>query len=798
MEVPTARVMKENSYRFGAGQVYPYRYYHAAAGLFGRLEIDGRITEVLGVKASPEDPNWSGYGNEKDKALDVKYQFWREGKYSPALSLGIMDPQGTRLYSSQYLVASKQLYPFDFTLGFGNGRFGKEPLSPSGDSFKVEMFTSPRQWASDSQLWWGIQFSPSDRYSFMVEYNPIRYNRQTNDPAQRAHFTRPVPLQYNFGLRWRPYRWAEIDLTYQRGNQFGANLSLAFDIGRPFIPIYDKPYKENPRHALLPPSERIAIALKEQGFSDIGVDEEKGTLLIRAQNDKYFYSMRAISVIVRTVGVFAAPSVHEVRITLTQTGIPIVEVVTTRAYVQELCAGRLSNDDFFYVSKITTDLRRAPDIPTKDSKLFTPGVRPVLQTYLNDPSGFFRYRLGAEGWIAYHPWTGTSVVGSLEAYAINNISSSNIPPDEAVRSDIFRYRRHDLNLGRLMLDQIYKPAPDLYTRFAAGFLEIEYAGIDAEVAVPLKDGRFLAGLQSSLVKKRDPGAPFKLKEGDVKRYYDVEFINTRLNIPEVNMAVDLKTGRFLGGDFGARMTIMKYINGITIFAWYTATDTSVFKDRFNRGYHDKGIGVTIPMRLFEGTDTRTYYKYSLSPWTRDTGQDLDRYQTLFGFMGRDTKVFLQRDKKVMEPEFARPARPPAPVPAEADAILAPADGLFKAMKSKDYAEIWPLLSARSCRVIVSDVHDAVRDEDVPQGSLEAIEKDFMAGGAIAGAYWAAFLSSFDPDTVLEESTWEIGEVRKQTAEITLIHKKAVHPARLKMFKENGQWKVGLVETFWGK
>jgi hypothetical protein len=709
-----------------------------------------------------------------------------------------MDPQGTRLYSSQYLVASKQIYPFDFTLGFGNGRFGTEPLSPSGNSFKVEMFTSPEQWVSDSQLWWGIQFSPSDKYSFMVEYNPIRYNRQTNDPAQRKYFTRPVPLQYNFGFRWRPYRWAEIDLTYQRGNQFGLNLSLAFDIGRPFIPIYDRPYGEDPRHALLPPSERIAIALKEQGFSDIGVDERNGTLLIRAQNDKYFYSMRATGVILRTIGVFVAPSVHEIRITLTQTGIPIAEVVTTRAYVRELCAGRLSNDEFFYVSKINTDLSRAPDIPTKGRRLFTPGVRPVLQTYLNDPSGFFRYRLGAEGWIAYHPWTGTSVIGSLETYAVNNISSSNIPPDEAVRSDIFRYRHHDLNLGRLMLDQVYKPAGNLFTRFAAGYLEIEYAGIDGEIAMLLKDGRFLAGVQSSLVKKRDPGAPFKLKEGDVKSYYDVEFFNTRLNIPEADMAVELKTGRFLGGDFGARLTFIKYINGVALFAWYTATDTSVFRDRYNRGYHDKGIGVTIPMRLFEGTDTRTRYTYTLSPWTRDTGQDLNRYQTLFGIMGRDTEIFLERDKRVMDPELARPARLAAPAPSGTDALLARAEALFKAMKRKDYAGIWTLLSARSRVTIITDVQKSVRDEGGPQETFEAVEKDFMAGGTVARLYWDAFLASFNPDTVLEESTWEIGEMKKQTAEIVLIHKEAVHPARLKMFKENGQWKVGLVETFWRK
>ncbi len=51
METPTARVMKENTFRLGAGQVYPYRYYYGTMGLLDGLEINGRVTEVIGVKS---------------------------------------------------------------------------------------------------------------------------------------------------------------------------------------------------------------------------------------------------------------------------------------------------------------------------------------------------------------------------------------------------------------------------------------------------------------------------------------------------------------------------------------------------------------------------------------------------------------------------------------------------------------------------------------------------------------------------------------------------------------------------
>ena len=453
MEIPTARVLNEDTFRVGAGQVYPYRYYYGAMSILKGLEVDGKITEVIGVKALS-----ANYGDEKDKSIDLKYQFLPEGKLFPAIALGIRDPTGNRLYTGQYIVASKQIYPFDFTLGFGDGRFGKQPLIVnSTNGFGAEIFNHPKQWATQSQPFWGIQFSPSEKYSLMMEYNPTRYNRQTPDPAQPKYFMRPAPLQYDFGFRWRPFSWTEIDLSYQRGNEIGLNVSFAFDIGQPLIPIYNKPYKEKPQPIALNPEDRMALALKTQGFSDIGIDLTGETLTIRAQNDKYFYSMTAVGMIMKTITPMLPASTGKVRIVLTRIGIPVFELTTSREDIIDLYANRLTKGEFFYLSKINTDLKEAPDIPTKDKKFFIPGWKPSFETLLNDPSGYFKYRLGLEGWVACNPWQGASLVGALSTYPINNISTSNIPPAEAVRSDIFAYKKENVNLARLMYDQVYKP-----------------------------------------------------------------------------------------------------------------------------------------------------------------------------------------------------------------------------------------------------------------------------------------------------------------------------------------------------
>ncbi len=642
LEIPDARVLKEGSYRLGISQIKPYRHYYGVISPLRGLEVGLGITEVIGV------PAFSGYsGNYKDKAFDLKYQFFAEGKYMPAFAVGFMDPHGTRVYPSQYMVVSKQIYPFDFTIGFGNGIFGKRPLPSQGEGIELEMFSDTDGWLRDSQVFWGVQFVPSDKFGLIFEYSPIKYHEQTRDPAQSEYFKDPVASPFNFGLRYRPAKWAELDLSYQRGNEIGLNVSLAFDIGNPLIPIYDTPYKEAPAYRENPLPGRITTALHYSGFSDIVVGTEGDELWIEAQNDRYYYSTKAIGVILDIIMKLAPESVAEIRILLKENGIAQYELKTIRADIRDLYAGKLTVYEFCYLSDIRTTLSKTSDVPGRYKEDFNYGLRPSVETFLNDPSGFFKYRLGLSGWASYNPWKGATVIAGIEGYPLNNISTTNEPLSIPVRSDMVLYKKEKLGLGRLLFDQTYKAGHEIYGKVSAGYLEVQYAGLDAEIAKPFIDGRILIGLSGSIVKKRDPDNPFGLKADDVMDYYTTSFVNTRLNIPELDIAIDAKAGRFLAGDKGVKFIVSKFINGVIFKAWYTITDTSNFSDEINRGYNDKGISVSIPLRLFSGVDSKSAYNYSLTPWTRDTGQDIEHFGTLFDFIGRNTNLYIDKDRKMM-------------------------------------------------------------------------------------------------------------------------------------------------------
>lgn len=131
---------------------------------------------------------------------------------------------------------------------------------------------------------------------------------------------------------------------------------------------------------------------------------------------------------------------------------------------------------------------------------------------------------------------------------------------------------------------------------------------------------------------------------------------------------------------------------------------------------------------------------------------------------------------------------------EQDAILTAAEDLFNFMKNKEYVSMWNLLSVKSRKIIV----DSVYKESKKLGTeyqKDDLMKDFSSGGVNAQEYWKSFLNVFNPSMVLDESLWRMGTIKKDYAEVILLHKKSKNPALIKMYKEDNGWKVGLEESF---
>lgn len=132
-----------------------------------------------------------------------------------------------------------------------------------------------------------------------------------------------------------------------------------------------------------------------------------------------------------------------------------------------------------------------------------------------------------------------------------------------------------------------------------------------------------------------------------------------------------------------------------------------------------------------------------------------------------------------------------------DPLLTAAEDLFFAFQHNEYATAWGLLTNHSQQEIVTDVYESSKtvNGDI---SRDQVLRDFSEQGVMFRSFWGAFLRDLDVNVVLDQSLWEIGFIHKDRAEIIITYRKSQVPARLQMFREDGAWKVGLVETFWTK
>lgn len=126
-------------------------------------------------------------------------------------------------------------------------------------------------------------------------------------------------------------------------------------------------------------------------------------------------------------------------------------------------------------------------------------------------------------------------------------------------------------------------------------------------------------------------------------------------------------------------------------------------------------------------------------------------------------------------------------------IIRFAESFFLDLKESKYLSVWQKLTYKSKKTIIADIIKKSSPTTITEDELSA---DFSKGGDISKIYWSAFVENCDPDLPLKHSTWEAVKIQESYAEIKLVFKKSDRPAILRLYKEGGEWKVGLVESFW--
>jgi membrane-associated phospholipid phosphatase len=638
--MPNAVVENDGTLTAGYSYDSPYAVGWVSVTAVPFLQVTGRYVAINGTRdfANVTDPNWKGYGRYKDKVADVKLQLVPETMFTPSLAVGATDVLGTKLFRSQYLVASKSFGSarnLEASVGYGSGRVR--------GGFA------------------GVRWHPLNMpgWSLVAEHDATDYRNDYDADSTGAGDHKPgasIAVEYRWG-------WLGAQLARHR-DHFSANAYISIPFSeREFIPKFYEPPPFQPKDG--PPQvsseawqndshhgANLVQALVKQDFRNVRVMLDDGTLKLTLTNSRISNIGRAIGRATRTALAFAPAGARAIQITYTRLEQPIATyeftdlqrltdyftgLVDRENFLQTVVvryakpADRVDDDGPAMLAAIKDDgsvgLKVGHDgdivkVASEDREANRFKVAPKLSFFFNDPSGALRYEVWAAINYDKRLAQGLYLNSNLKLTLSENVSGVTQPSNSLlphVRTDIAEYKRGGkFKLNRLLVNKYITPSERVFVRMSGGFYEEMYRGIGGQALYLPKASQWAADLSVDAVQQR--GYKGWLDKRDYKTVTALAALHYRL---PYDITATARAGRFLARDDGVRMEFKRrFPSGVEIGAWYTKTNG---KDITSPGtpsnpYNDKGIFLSIPLNIMLPVDTQTAAGVGLSPWTRDVGQ----------------------------------------------------------------------------------------------------------------------------------------------------------------------------------
>ncbi|ADO50370.1 YjbH domain-containing protein [[Enterobacter] lignolyticus] len=648
LQTPTARMAREGEFSLNYRDNDQYRFYSASVQLFPWLETTLRYTDVRTKKYSNVEA-FSGDQTYKDKAFDLKLRLWEEGYWLPEVAIGARDIGGTGLFDGEYIVASKAWGPFDFTLGMGWGYLGtsgnvKNPFCSYDSKFcyrdnryrQAGSFDSSQMFHGPAALFGGIEYqTPWQPLRLKLEYEGNDYSHDFAGKIDQKS-------KFNVGAIYRAADWADVNLSYERGNtlMFGVTLRTNFNTLRPSYNDSPKPaYRPEPQDAILQHSvvaNQLALLKYNAGFADPQIQTQGDTLYVTGEQVKYRDSREGIDRANRIIMNDLPDNIRTLRVTENRLNMPQVTTETDVASLKRHLEGEPLGQE-----TPLAQTRETPIVPDKteqgwyiDKSRFDFRVDPVLNQSFGGPESFYMYQLGVMGtadwWVTDHLLT----TGSLFANIANSYDKFNYtnPPNDSqlprVRTHVREYVENDIYVNNLQANYFQYLGNNVYGQVYGGYLETMFGGVGAEVLYRPVDSNWAFGIDANYVKQRDwhsaldmmKFTDYSVKTGNLTAYWTPSFAQ--------NVLVKASIGQYLAGDKGGTLDVSKHFDsGIVVGAY--ATITNVSAQEYGEGNFTKGVYVSVPLDLFTSGPTRSRANIGWTPLTRDGGQQLGRKFDLY-------------------------------------------------------------------------------------------------------------------------------------------------------------------------
>lgn len=643
LQTPSARMRSAGSFALSTSKVEPYTRWNVVAQPFSWMEAGFRYTDVGNrVYDLGNLPNVTQ--SYKDKSFDVKFGLWAESTLLPEMSVGFIDPAGTGLFSSEYLVVSKRWVSFDFSAGLAwgylAGKSRQQFITGTGGNFSFNQYFSGTARPFGSVQW----MTPWQSLLLKVEYDSNNYQ---NEPLGNR-FEQSSRL--NFGLVYRPYSWLDMKVGFERGNQVMLGLSINSDLSKLSMTKLSDPARlpvVAARPDVAPDWTRTARDLGVQTGWPVSTVRREGAQVVVTVNDPeavYWQDRvdRAASVLHRD----APADVDRFVLHYRARGLELSEQVIDRerwvaTQTQPLPASQ---------QREVTLAREASSPDTERKLLFEAAPDPWRSSFrvglgqtLGGPDSAVLYQVFAEQSVQLRLFgrQDTWLSGALRYNMLNNYdrfkytAPSNLP---RVRTFMREYlTTSDLTLPNLQVTHVRQVSANQYVSGYAGYLEEMFAGFGGEWLYRPFASRIALGIDANLVRQRGFEQNFQMlaPNYEVATGHATLYWDTGWNGVDVRASV----GRYLARDIGATLEVSRrFSNGIILGAF--ATKTNVSAEQFGEGSFDKGLFIGIPFDAFMTRSSGTMGFFNWKPLTRDGGAKLWRQQWLYDMTRtRDLRTF---------------------------------------------------------------------------------------------------------------------------------------------------------------
>ncbi|WP_232825573.1 YjbH domain-containing protein [Albibacillus kandeliae] len=619
------------------------------------------------------DWNYGGFDTYYDRGFDVRVRLLSEGRYRPAVAVGLQDFVGTGIYAGEYIVATKgfdtpALSPGrlpgrlklsagvgwgrlgtnnSFGAPFGNDRPAYDPESTGGKVAYDQWFRGP------AAFFGGLEWQADERWSVKAEYSSDAYNFET---GVTSVFERKS--DFNFGVEWQASESTRLGAYYLYGSRFGLAANIQVNPSRPpnriaapapqpvavRVPKVDNPLSwsedwAGPAGAAAASQaagqgagqaaanrqllrDLLQTRLSEQGLELESISLSADRAELRYRNTRYSSNAIAVGRAARVLAATLPNSVETFRLVPVRRGLALSAVTLRRSDLEALEFAPDASRALYAVTAIgeAAPLPPAGALgPVGSYPSYRWSLGPYFDPSYFDPDRPFRLDFGLSLSMTYEFAPGWLVSGNIRQRIAGNVKdgrpSNSVLPH--VRTDQTAYAQEDTVLNRLYMARQWRPGGALYARVTGGYLEKMFGGVSAELLWKPVNSRLGLGVEANYVRQRDFDQRFGFQDYSVFTGHASAY----LELGNGYLA-EIDAGRYLAGDVGATVSLDRtFSNGWSVGGWFTVTDVSA--EDFGEGSFDKGIRFTIPVNWFLGKPTQQAINFGIRPTQRDGGQRLN-------------------------------------------------------------------------------------------------------------------------------------------------------------------------------